>query len=440
MTSGCNNATETSGPLTEPRASPAATSPDASPSIVDSKDWPRLYGPSGDCVAGSESIGLNWTTTPPRVLWNVPVGSGYSAPVVRDEMLIVQHRIDNQQHLTCLSTESGEQLWQSSLPTQFECSYPNYSSGPYSTPVIGGNDVVYALSAEGILQAVSIHDGRELWRRNLSQEMNVPSSGYSVGHSPLLDQGKLIVNVGGSLPETGVLALDPNSGDTLWSSVTIPKKDHSGSHGTPVAATIHGQRLIFVLLPHEFACLRATSGQVLWSIPFSTESRDTPNSTTPVVSDDLVFVSMFRAGAMCLRIHEDGHYTELWNNRRSLETCYNPVTCLNGRLYGWHSFDRTFRCIDLHTGEVLGKTRTNLARGNHIAFANAFLVLGEQGHLGFIDPQSSSKPVAFTMNEPTLEGPCYTMPAYSLGHLYVRNESQLACVRVPLMSQRSNLQ
>ena len=323
--------------------------------------------------------------------------------------------------------ETGSSVWQASYTTDYECEYSNYSSGPYSTPVIDEQSV-FVQSATGILRALSMGDGAELWKRDLPADFEVPGNGYAAGHSPLLSNGKLILNVAGNMANSAVVALDPETGSTVWTSGTIEAQRNVGSHGTPVAAIVHGRPLVFVVTPVGLSCLRDEDGQVLWTVPFATDSRDTPNSTTPVVFDDMVFASMFRAGAFCLKVASDGSYEELWNNRRSIESCYNPVTCIDGFLYGWHSFDRTLRCVDLKTGVVRWKERTILARGNHIVVDDRLLVLGEQGHLGCIRLSSSAFESVFVSESPWLSGPCYTMPALSGRRLFLRNEQRLMCL------------
>ena len=284
------------------------------------------------------------------------------------------------------------------------------------------------LSAEGTLRAFSLADGSRTWDRQLSTEFNVPTLGYGVGHSPVLSKDRLIINVGGTGENEAVVALNPETGKTIWTGGTLRSERSNGSYGTPVVAEIYDQSLIFVVTPEGLMCLLADSGKELWSIPLATNSRDTPNSTTPVVVGDLVMCSMFRADAFCVRIKRDGSHEDVWQNRRSLETCYNPLTCVDGFVYGWHAFDRTFRCIELATGKVQWKKRSVFERGNQIAIGDKFLILGELGHVGCVRIDASEHNLLFYTEESLIEGPCYTSPAYSNQRLYVRNEKQLACV------------
>ena len=56
-------------------------------------DWPEFMGPTRDQV--STETGLIDTLPPqgPPLLFEKPVGKGYSAPSVRGEMLVVHHRV-----------------------------------------------------------------------------------------------------------------------------------------------------------------------------------------------------------------------------------------------------------------------------------------------------------------------------------------------------------
>lgn len=426
--SGCGSPNETADVPDNHSEHSTTPVPDSSSESDSAKigNWSRLYGDDGTCRTASDGIELS-SETIPSVQWSRDIGTGYSAPVVRNDAVVVFHRQGDFEVLTCLKAASGDVIWEQKFPTEFQCDYDAYSSGPYSTPLLT-DSAVFAISAEGTLRAMSTADGRLLWTRHLSDDFGVPTLGYGVGHSPILDDDALIINVGGTNPKSVVVALNPDNGETIWAGGTLIDGRSEGSYGTPVVTTIHGHRLMFAVTSAGLMCLSRTDGAEKWTIPFATHSRDTPNSTTPVVVDDLVMCSMFRANAFCARVDAEGNCEEVWENRRSIETCYNPITCVDGFVYGWHAFDRTFRCVELATGDVVWKQRSPFERGNHIAIGNQFLILGELGHVGCVNISTSGYEEVFVSSEPLLEGPCYTSPAYSRRRLFVRNERRLLCV------------
>ena len=400
------------------------------------KDWPRLYGPSEDSSTCESELVLDWSAAGPPVLWTKRIGTGYSAPVTQGTSLVLQHRIAEHEIVSCIDVRDGQIVWERRDPTTFECDYAAYSDGPYSTPVIHGESVIVQ-SAEGVLRRISMHDGSEHWSRHLSLEYQVPKYGYGVGHSPVIAGRMIVVNAGGAAPDSGVVALDFETGATVWSSVDLSETRLTGSHAMPVMARIQNRDVCVVLSGDRLSCLDTESGAVLWEFAVSTHSRDTPNATTPLVAGDRILVSSFRADTFCVNAPAGNEASIAWRKPRSLGSVFNPLTCRGDYVLGWHSFDKSLRAIALQTGEVLWKKKTVFERGNHIDTGEHLIVLGELGHLGVIACNADGAEIVCATAEPVLDGPCFTMPALSNGLLFVRDEKQLICFDLRPTTRRS---
>lgn len=392
--------------------------------------WPKLYGPSGNCVANTPvpkaSDANQW-----KAAWSIPAGTGYSAPVGVAGSLLIWDRIDNQVRLRKVRVADGDTLWSKSFSSEFVCDYAHYSSGPYSTPLIMG-PLIYCISPEGVLRALTLRDGDLVWKCDLAKTFDVPTLGYPVGHSPLGLDDRVIVNVGGRKPSSCIVAFNAETGEIAWQAGEHLNERIYGSHGSPTSILVGGTDYVSTVTSDSILCVRAEDGQVHGQIKFGTESADTPNAATPVVIGDGILVSGFRANVLCLRIKPEGGFEEVWANRRSIESSYSPLTFVNGIVYGWHAFDRTLRCIDATTGNLHWKKRTVFGRGNHILFANAtmgtqMIALGEDGCLGVIEVDQGSCEILSATPSPAIEGPCYSMPAWISGRLFIRNESELRC-------------
>ncbi len=385
--------------------------------------WPQLFGPTHDSISHEEHVLTNWPADGPPVHWDINIGTGYSAPVVWGKRLILLQRVGDEEIVQCLAAETGNELWKFAYPTSYECTF-GYSSGPYSTPIISGSHV-YTLGAQGQLHCLDLETGNLIWSRNLSQEYQVPQDLFGVGHTPLLEDNRLILNVGGTVDNSGIVALDAQTGKTIWTAT-----DHSAAYATPRAATIHGRRYVFVLTGYGLVSLDPGTGKVHWSIKYHANHEDTVSATSPLVHDDLVFASVYQVGSICLRILPDGKYEELWRHRRKFVSQFNPLVCVDGFVYGWHFYDHGFRCIELASGNLQWKSRSPISRGSHIAVGNRMILLGEFGRLASFDinPQ---EPIERSMTtEGLLESPCFTSPALHRGLLYVRNEQRLLCLNL----------
>lgn len=388
-------------------------------------DWPNLFGPQHTSVSRERGIAADWPAVGPPRLWRREIGNGYSIPVVSQGRLILLHRVADEEIVECLDAASGDSLWDVRYPTHYQCTY-RYSSGPYSSPIIHGDRVV-AVSAEGTMRCLQLADGALLWKRDLSQEYEVEEGLFAVGATPLLDDGRLIFPLGAAAHGAGVIALDAETGETLWTAT-----DHRASYATPIAAVIHGRPMLFVVTFEGLAALDPSDGRVWWTIEHRPKSSDSVNATSPVVHDDLVLmVTGPGPGSLCVRVLPDGGYEEVWRDRRVLDSQFNPLVCLRGLVFGYTSSRQggaMLRCIDMATGEMRWEWESELDRGTLLSADGKLIALGEHGHLAALTADAR-RPRQLAMTErPILAAPCYSAPALAGGRLYLRNERELLCL------------
>lgn len=391
------------------------------------RNWPNMAGPTHDSRSCETGLDLAWLDTGPARLWEQAVGGGYSVPVVQEESLIIFGRYDDWEVIESLDVATGEVNWQYGYPTSYQCKY-NYSSGPYSTPAID-QGAVFALGAEGLLHCLDLVDGRLIWQRELRREFDIPEPLFAVGHSPLVADGVVYLNLGAKSQQAGVIALDALTGETIWTAT-----DQGASYATPRLAEIHGNVYLFVFTAAGLVSLNPQTGHVHWSIPFGVKQAkriDAANAVTPLVYEDYVLVTAGPGvGSLCLRILPDGNYEKVWQVRRALDSQFNNLVCIDGYVYGFTSKWRraTLNCIELATGDVKWKWHSDLERGSSLAADGRLILLGEYGHLASLERNpDQNMPIAMTA-EPLLEHPCYSAPALSQGRLYLRNEQRVLCL------------
>ena len=388
------------------------------------RSWPNLFGPGHDNVAPVAGSSIPaWGDEGPREAWRIPCGTGYSSPVVWEDRLILLHRIDDEERVTCYDSTSARVIWEQSYPTSFECG-SHYTHGPYSTPATDG-EVVYTLGAQGQLHCWSLEDGELLWQRLLADEFQVPTEIFGQGHSPLLWGNKLILNVGGTTPNSGVVAFNRQSGDILWQSTS-----HGASYATPQPARIHDHDWLFVLTRRGLSLLDPESGAEQWMIPFEPTIPDAVNAVTPLVSDDLVWIAAWGVGTKVIRIAEDGSYNEVWFSRRSLTSQYTPLLSVGDCVIGVHALDNSLRCVEWDTGDLRWRWKSELANSKHIRVGNQIVLYGEYGHLGLADCRTDELGESCVTAQGLFGGKerCFSAPAYAAGRLYVRSESKIVCL------------
>jgi outer membrane protein assembly factor BamB len=409
-------AVEPRGAAERPRSPSGAESAAAS-----AAGWPNLFGPTHDSRS-PEVIRSDWPSEGLPEAWRVPVGTGYSSPIVVADRVVLLHRVADEEVVSCLDASSGDNVWERRYPTTFVCG-SHYTHGPYSTPASNGERVV-TLGAQGQLHCLDLAGGGVLWERDTSGEFRVAKDIFGVGHSPVIWKDRVILNVGGTDAASGVVAFELSTGHIAWRAA-----GEGPGYATPLPATIHGRERLFVLTKAGLVMLDPADGRVIWEAPYTTSIPDAYAAVTPVVWEDLVYVSLFGRGSMCLRVRPDDTHETVWDDRRRLTSQYNPVLCADGCLYGIHVTDKSFRCLDLQSGEVLWRWKSPLARSTHLIAGGQILLFGEFGELGLIDLDARQAVERAMTTTSVFDGErCFSAPALANGFLYLRNEKELVCL------------
>lgn len=439
------------------------------------EDWPRFLGPSGDNTSTETNLLDRWSTNGPPIVWDKPVGSGYSAPSVLAGALVLHHRLGDEEIVEAMDSATGQTRWQRKTPSRFRDPF-GYNNGPRCSPLLTSNRC-YTFGAEGKLLCLDLTDGRILWQRDTARDWSVPDAFFGVGSTPLLEGGKLIVLVGGQ-PDAGVVALDPESGRTLWENVG--KKTWNGvtplgwrstkpyewtgnemlvSYASPTAATIHGQRHLLCLMRQGVVSLNPTNGEVNFQRWFQCPVNESVNAMTPVVRDDIILLSSayYRSGSVALRVQPDGKsFEEVWRSPQNpfartadgayespaLEIHWNTPVVRDGYLYGFsgrNEPDAAFRCVELKTGKLMwsrdeswpahsAKQPGVFGRGSAILADGKLIALGEGGRLGMFRPNPKQAEEICAWQVPQLKYPSWAGPVLADRKLFLRSENHLVCV------------
>jgi outer membrane protein assembly factor BamB len=430
-------------------------------------DWPEFMGPTRDQI--SPETGLR-TTLPAPVLWAREIGTGYSAPSVRGGLLVLHHRVGDEEVIEAMDAATGKTKWRQSYPSRFTDPF-GFNNGPRGTPLLTAEHC-YTLGAEGVLTCVSLADGRTVWTRRTSAEFNVPEAFFGVGASPVLEGDLLIAQIGGQ-PDSGVVAFEAKSGRTVWQNVgaktwnglkklkwpgepTItwepghPDYEKQASYCTPVVATVHGRRVVFTVTRQGLTALDAPTGAHLFSRWFRVRQDASVNAMTPVVQGDLIFISTayYRGGSELLRVRPDlSGVDEVWTGTQ-LEIHWTTPVLHAGHLFafsGRNEPDGWFRCVEFLTGKVKwerderwrkgghapiepGTEPNVLARGSAILADGKLIALGEAGLLGLFAANPERCEELARWQVPGLTYPCWAAPVLSDKRVYLRGETRLVCL------------
>ncbi len=440
-------------------------------STIGAADWPEFLGPARDNTSPETGLLESWPVAGLPIAWQKDIGTGYSAPSVREGMLVLHHRTKREEVVEALDAASGKAMWKFAYPSDFRDPF-GFNDGPRCSPLLTAEHC-YTFGAEGVLLCLERKTGKEVWRRNTQKDFDVPEAFFGVGSSPVLEDGKLIVQVGGQ-PNSGVVAFDAATGKTLWENVgektwagllmhkwpgepfvkwdvAHPAFQKQSSYCSPVLATIHGQRHVIVVTRQGLASLDPATGAHRFSYWFRSSREESVNAMTPVVKDDLILISSayYRSGAVLLRVKPDGKgVDEVWKSL-ALEVHWARPNLVANHIYafsGRNEPDGHFRCVEFNTGKIKwdrpegwpkgshsklsdGETAPNVfGRASTILVDGKLIALGECGLLGLFKPNTEKVEEISRWQVPGLTYPCWAGPIISNGKLYLRSEEKLICL------------
>ncbi len=420
-------------------------------------DWPGFLGPTGDGISSEKGIIAPWPKQGLRIVWHKTVGVGYGMPSISRGRLFQFDRHGDQARLTCMKSETGEELWKFEYPTDYKDHF-GYDTGPRCCPVVD-DDRVYLFGAEGMLHCVRVEDGKPLWKVDTAKEFGVVQNFFGVGSTPVIEGDLLIVQVGGSpkgadpFPTldqkgngSGIVAFDKLTGKARYQST-----DELASYAGPVLATIGGRRWCFVFARGGLTGFDPATGKVDFHFPWRARVIESVNAANPVVVGDRVLISeAYGPGSALVKVKLIG-CDLVWSDEdrgrnKSLLCHWSTPIHQGGYIYGSsgrHSSNAELRCIELATGKITWR-KTGLGHCSLLSVDGHLVVVSEEGVMLLlkvnpdryeevsrfdpIDPRQLPRPGV----EPAylLEYPCWAAPILSNGLLYVRGKDRLVCMEL----------
>jgi outer membrane protein assembly factor BamB len=384
-------------------------------------DWPVFLGPHQNSTSAETGLLLDWPADGPPVLWSKRLGRSYSPPVVAAGKLVAFHRIGDEEVIEGVDARTGAALWSFRYPTHYADRYA-YNGGPRSSPTIDG-DRVYTYGAEGVLTCLELATGQKVWQRALNKDLRVPQDFFGVGVPPIIEKDLILLNAGG--PDgAGVVGLGKKTGETVWKA-----GDCGASYSTPLVVTIRNQRMAIFLTKAGLLVVAPETGKVLYEYPFRSVLHESVNAASPVVVDDVIFLSAaYYVGSVALQVAPDGLKC-LWRDKKNMENHWATSLYHDGCLYGAHGRqepDTVLRCLDWKTGEVRWSAPRSLGWLTFLMAQGHFITLGGRGDLVLIDVNPDRYVEKKRIR--VLDGPCWAPPVLANGLLYIRNETSLLCL------------
>jgi outer membrane protein assembly factor BamB len=388
-------------------------------------DWPRFLGADGNGVSTETELLDQLSVETVKVRWRVPGGVGMSAIAIAEDLAITMWNTESEQLLVALNIDDGKAIWTTSIARDYKNSQ---GDGPRATPTIADGRV-YAFSGDGMLAAVDLKSGKVVWKIDAMGETDAKPAEYGFSSSPLVTQKHVVVHVGAN--RGAVAAFNKNDGSLAWTAGS-----GAAGYSSPTLLDVAGEQQIVSLVGSGVIGIDPQSGQQRWSYDFKTPYDC--NTASPIVIDGNIFISAGENhGCVCLNIQNNGDQYEVGETWSSVDTKsvmrneWQTSVVVDDFLYGFDNVGSAgptthLSCIKASTGEVVWR-KTRFGKGNLVLADGKLWITTMDGELVLVkaDPKEFQE-----LGRIKLFGKTRQSLSISGGRGYVRDDAEVLCLEL----------
>ena len=411
------------------------------PVLVWADDWPQWRGVNRDSVLSAAEQVESLPAGVMKRKWSVDIGGGYSGPTVAHGCVYVMDRgprdaSEQIERILCFAASDGSLIWEHSYESKYSV---GYTAGPRASVTIHDGKA-FAVGAMGHFHCLDAKTGEVLWSHDLQTEYDIRMPIWGITASPLIYQD-LVIQITAGKGDACVVAFEIETGKERWRSI-----DERAGYSAPVLIRQGDQDVVVCWTGESISGLNPSSGDVFWSIPML--PRNMPIGVpTPVIDDQLIFVSSFYDGSMMIEFdREKPQAKQLWFRVGESEKNTDALHCMISNpvirgdyIYGVDSYGE-LRCLEKQTGDRVWESdkavkRNRWATVQIIKNGDREILFNEQGQLisaslspeGYVEHSRAAliAPTRLQLNR--RDGVTWAHPAIANGHIYVRSDRELVC-------------
>ena len=392
-------------------------------------EWPSFRGSEDNAQHTGCVISSDWSATPPQEVWKIPVGPAWSSFAVAGKLLFTQEQRDTAETVVCYHTDTGKEIWTQQVEARFE--EPLGGPGPRATPALSG-EALFVQGANGDILKLGPRTGEIIWRRDLKELADRMPLEWGFSSSPLVLNDQVIV-YGGGKGKRGVISLDAESGEELWSAAA-----GNHSYSSPRAMTILETQYVAMLTNEGLHLYDPESGAVRlnYKWPFIGYRAVQPRA---IGSCQILIPTGPDFGTRCIEVSttDKGQLTAdiQWDAKR-LKPDFNDFIVYNDHAYGFDN--KVIACISLKTGKPRWKGG-RYGKGQMLLLADSglLLILGEAGQLVLLkaDPSGHQELAKIQV----LDSKTWNHPVLIGDRLFIRNDREAACWILPTAEQNTTV-
>ncbi len=335
--------------------------------------------------------------------------------------------------LLCLERATGKELWRKQVDQGNAFKMQHNSSSP--SPVTDGK-LVWTVSGNGVVACFDF-SGVEKWRFNLVEKYGVLGANHGYGSSPVLVDGKLVVQVlhGMKTKEPSyLLALNAATGAVVWrvERATDALFESPDAYTTPAVTMIDGRRQLVVLGGNYLTGHAVTDGAELWRAGGLNPKNDRTFRVvpSPTVRDGMIFAPTRKVPLLAFKAGGKGDISTSqlawsWTGANAPDV---PSPVSDGPRFYMAGDNGTITCLDAKTGALIyGPEDTGIGRtwASPIIADGKIFLTGQTGETAVIQAGPTYK----LLGKNALDG-SYTLctPAFVDGEIFIRTGAHLYCV------------
>ena len=419
-------------------------------SLAQAENWGQFRGPHFNGSTSEKNLPTKWSQTE-NVAWVAELpGASAATPIIWGDHVFVSSTDAKTKSLKamCFDRKTGKLLWDHEVNKGINRDSRSSYSAP--TPATDGKHVVF-FYGNGDLVTYDF-SGKKIWGRNIQKELGKFAFQWTFSTSPLLFDGKLYLQVlqrdtavrGSGFTdkenESYLLAMDPETGKTLWRHVR-PSKAQAESReafSTPIPYTAGGRKELIIVGGDDLTGHDPDSGKELWRWGTWNPSRigHWRLVPSPVVGEEVILVcAPKRDPIYAIKAGGSGKLTDdsiAWTSKetRDLSSDVPTPAFSDGDFFILSDVRKSLSRVDPKTGKVKWTLRTP---GTYKYEASPTVGDGKVYIVNFVGDvivvnAEDGKIISEIWMDKPADDPVRSSVVASQGQLFIRVNQKLFCI------------
>ncbi len=403
-------------------------------------DWSRFRGPNGTGLA--VTTGLPSVVDDSTTLWKVPVGKGWSSPVLWGDMVVVTaETAANKREVIAFSGKDGKELWRHEeefVPHQIHKTYNTFAS---SSAFIDAERIYINWSTGTNIQALALnHQGKLVWKNDHVADY---IHEHGTGISPVVEDGIMIVRSEFDWQRDGkvytedpaqqkwkacIVGLDAKTGKQAW---TLEIPNCLNTFSTPVVHALKNgkKEVICADTGSGVMGIDLKTGKINWQHNPGYSQRSLGSG---VLIDEFYFCTFGTGGGVkeiaALDLKGGKPAPVTFDIPKGLPYVPSPLV-IGDKMYLLGD-GGILRCVEFKTGKVIYEERVEGTAGSAKFFSSPvagdgkIFCASQQGDLIVIKAGPKFEKLAASK----LDAPVNSVPAIGDKRLFIRTANSLYCI------------